>query len=143
MSPKCLAIIVCESVVEDRRTGNKCILNTYHPLTAPKYPATHDRLTIFLSLTNGHGSPPMKLRLVNLDEGGADVLKIEGQLKFASPLQVVDIVFDMRQVSIPRPGKYEIQVWVGDELVGQRLVQAMQAQAPAQTPPRQPETGGP
>ncbi len=59
---ECLAIIICEDVVEDARSHNKCILNTYNTMHSRVYPTSQDRLTVFLSLTNGRGDMPIEVR---------------------------------------------------------------------------------
>ena len=133
--PTCLAIILCEAVVEDVRSHNKCILNTYNTIYSPRFPARHDRLTVFVALTDGHGAMPLELRLVRyLDNREEKVLSIEGTVQFTDPLAVADLTFDLRGVTIPAEGQYAVQVWVNRQLLGVRRLQAQLVQMKEQKP---------
>jgi hypothetical protein len=48
-------MIVCDDVVEDKRTIEKTIFNAFNQIWAKAYPAKHQRLVVFLSLANGRG----------------------------------------------------------------------------------------
>ena len=120
---ECLAIIVCESVVEDARTHNKCILNAYNSIQTLGPTARQDRLTVFLSLTGGHGELPLELRFG--PENSNPVVKLSGKVKFASPLDVVDLVFDMRSVPLPKRGTYLLTARVSDIIVGMRRIMVL------------------
>jgi hypothetical protein len=121
--PQCLAIIICEDVVEDARSHNKCILNTYNTIFSQHYPAKHDRLTIFLSFTNGHGEVPIEVRFGK--EGKKPILNARGKVKFEDPLAVAELILNLRHVPIPEAGTYEVQVVVDeDHILCQRRVRA-------------------
>ena len=62
--PQCLAIIVCEGVIEDLRSRNKTIVNTFNRIFSAAFPVSQDRLTVFVSLTNGHGEQDLEIRFV-------------------------------------------------------------------------------
>jgi hypothetical protein len=127
IGPKCLAVIICESVVEDLRTRNKSILNAYNVISAPKFPTTHDRMTVFVSLTEGRGPADTRFVLLRDSQSGQEqILEVRGKVKFPNPVAVVDLVVDLRNVPVPGPGPYAMQVWVDDELVGERRVVARQ-----------------
>ena len=53
--PEMLALLICEGVIEDSRSKNKTIVSTFNRITSSKFPARHDRLAPFLSMTEGHG----------------------------------------------------------------------------------------
>ena len=126
--PKCLAILVCEGVVEDSRTRNKCILNTYNTINSPQFPARKDRLAVFVSLTDGRGESPLELRLIRFENGMSNgMLSLKGKIEFKDPVTVVDVTFDIRDLIFPAPGEYEIQVWIGDEMIGARKMTAVVA----------------
>ena len=126
---ECLAIIICEDVVEDARSHNKCILNTYNTMHSHAYPASQDRLTVFLSLTNGHGEMPIEVRFCK--EDGEPILKAGGTVKFSDPLAVAELILSLRNVPIPEAGNYVVVVWANnDNLLCQRRVTAAILPAP-------------
>jgi len=124
----CLAIIVCEGVVEDARSHNKCILNLFNVIWSESVPVAHDRLTVFLALTDVHGELP--LRLTFGLHGQEPVFDFKGKVKTGSPRDVADLVLDMRQVPIPAFGEYAVNVEVAGEMVGTRRVLVRQAKMP-------------
>lgn len=125
-TPKCLAIIVCESVVEDMRSHNKCILNTYNTIWAHQFPTKQDRMTVFASLTNGRGAMDIEVRFVKDQEDAPQktLINLRGEVGFPSPLDVVDLTMDLRNVPIPEAGSYAIQIWINQEPVGERRIAA-------------------
>ena len=123
--PECLSFIICEGVVEDARSHNKSIFNCFNEIRARAFPVIHDRLTVFLALTNGHGTVNLRIRLSKDDK--EPYVTLRGELSFPSPLHVVDMVFNMRQVPLPEPGAYRIEAWVDDRMVSQRRLMVLNA----------------
>ena len=127
---ECLAILICESVVEDARSHNKCILNTFNSIQTLGPSARQDRLTVFLSLTSGRGELPLELHFG--PENAEPVVNLTGKVKFATPLDVIDLVFDMRNVPLPKLGTYVLTASIDGMTVGMRKIRVL---AP-------PESGG-
>ena len=122
-TPKCLAVIICEGVVEDVRSHNKCILNTYNVIGVQSFPAQHDRLTIFASLTDGRGELPLEFRFVQDRPGGTTtLLNLNGAVKFGDPLGVIDLTVDLRGLPLKEAGNYAVQLWVNNEMIGERRI---------------------
>jgi len=121
----CLAIIICEGVVEDARSHNKCILNLFNAIWAAGVPVTQDRFTVFVTLTGIHGELPVRLTLGQ--DGEEPVATIDGTVKAESPRGVADLVLNMRSVPLKAFGEYVVNVEVGDEIIGTRRVQVIQA----------------
>lgn len=124
--PKCLAIVICESVVEDARTHNKCILNSYNTIWAFGFPTTQDRMTVFVSLTDGRGKVPLEVRFAK-DGAEKEVFSLKGDVAFKSPLDVVDLTVDMRQVPLPEEGNYAIQIYISGEMIAERRLKVAKA----------------
>jgi len=120
---ECLAIILCESVVEDVRTHNKSIQNAYNTIWSGKFPTRHDRFTVFVSLTGIHGEQQLLVRVARITERepeGDPLFDLEGKVASPDPRDVVDVTLDMRGIVIPVAGNYEIRVHVGGSQVGAR-----------------------
>ena len=116
-APKCLAIVLCESVVEDTRTRNKCLLNTFNRITASSLPLFR-KFTLFASFTDGIGNVPVKIRIKHDDK---DVIQdFNGVMEFKTKLMIVDMVVDMHAV-FAHEGWYSMQLLYAGEIVERRL----------------------
>lgn len=127
ISAECLAIILCESVVEDVRTHNKSIQSAYNTIWSAKFPARHDRFTVFVSLTGIHGKQELKVRVAQITENepeGNALFELGGKVTSPDPRHVTDITLDMRGIVIPCAGDYEIRVYIGGDQVGARRFMA-------------------
>ena len=129
VNPKCLAIIVCESVVEDIQTHNKCIWSTFNQIAAPAFPAQHPKLVVFVTLTNGHGTVPFVLRFAQ-DTASKVLLELKGSIPFRNPLDIADMVFNLLLLPLPAPGPYSVQILTNGAVIGERRIQVVQASVP-------------
>ncbi len=114
--PKPLAMIICDMVMDDRKTGKKILIGTFNNIDAVNFPVMHMQLSIFLSLTNGHGRYQGCLRCVNLSSGKS-IVDLKGPIAFPNPLDVVEINFVLRKMIFPVPGMYAFQLFCDDELI--------------------------
>jgi hypothetical protein len=130
--PECLALLLCEGIIEDSRTKNKTVLNMFNQVNAPRFPVQQDRLCVFVSLTNGHGTGDVDVRVVRADlpPGEGVLIGLRGEVTFPDPLHVVELGLDIRQLVIPSAGRYDIEVLVDGELLKRRRFVA--SEAPAQ-----------
>jgi len=117
--PECLAMVLCDDVVEDKRSNNKTLFNTFNQITALKFPAIHPKLVVFLSLTNGHGEVPFDLQFVR-DKDDRPLCGLKGTVKFGDPLAVADIVLTMRGLPLPDEGHYCFRLLLAGEPVRER-----------------------
>jgi len=125
--PDVLALLICEGVIEDSRSKNKTIVNTFNRISSKAYPAQHDRLATFLSMTGGHGDYDLKIRVVHADAapGEDTLLEAGGQVTFGDPFAVVELTLDLRGLAVPKPGNYAIQVVIDGDVVKQRRFAAV------------------
>ncbi len=122
--PTCLALILCEQVIQDGRTKNLTLVNSFNTIPARiggPTPHQHTRLAVFVSLTGGHGQNRGKLTIEDAKEN--EVFHGEGDIVFPNPLAVVEMTFDIRGLPLPCEGNYHIQFWCGDQMLRQRNFQ--------------------
>ena len=115
--PTCLALILCEQVIQDGRTKNLTLVNTFNTVGAPfvgKRLPRHSRLAVFASLTGGRGKTQGKLTIE--DPNGTEIFHGEGPVVFPDPVSVVEITFDIRALPLPCEGDYVIRFWCDDVL---------------------------
>lgn len=128
-APKCLALVLCEQVIQDRETRNLTLVNIFNTISASpvgKGVPRHDRLAVFVSLTNGRGQSQGKLVIKDADE--REVFHGEGPVVFPDPVTVVEMTFDIRRLPLPCEGEYTIEFWCGAEMVNQRKFRVKRAQ---------------
>lgn len=117
--PELLSILVCDLAYRDTTTGKCYILGTFSRIAAQTFPYTHPRLSVALALTNGHGTAKTELRLVMMATN-QPVLAIKDELRFTSPLQVVEGIIDINNVTFPEAGIYSFDLYIDGELIGQK-----------------------
>lgn len=123
--PKCLALMLCDTVLEDQRTHNKSLISLFNTISALKFPAIHARLSIMVSLCGGRGKVPIKVQLSSLEEN-KEIFSANGEAVFNDPLGVMDLVLDLRSVQFKHPGVYAISVYCGSDLIAERRFNAIQ-----------------
>lgn len=117
-TPKCLAMMLCEQVIQDAQTKNLTLVNTFNRITTKPGKTRYPRLAVFVSLTNGHGQGQGALTITA--PSGEEIFRGEGQIVFPDPLAVVELTFDIRLLPLPEAGEYSIQFWCDGEPINQR-----------------------
>ena len=112
VEPRCVALILCETVIEDRRTRNKSLINMFNGILAHQTPMRHDRMCAFAAFTGGRGTTSIALRLCYDKDYDKDLARLPGKVVFppGNPHAVVDLVFEMRGFVFPEFGNYTLEV---------------------------------
>ena len=63
-----LAMVICDAVWRDPATGKWTLLGCFSAIEARVFPCFRPNLAVFVSLTDGRGKTPLKLRLVDVNE---------------------------------------------------------------------------
>jgi hypothetical protein len=111
--PLGIALIPCDSLIEDRLTGKKSLIGIIGAIRCAQFPCVHPSLTILVSLTSGHGDYPCTLELVS-ESRNETVFVGKGDLKFKNPNQVVDLVFFLRRIRFEYPDVYWLKFLIDD-----------------------------
>ena len=141
MTPQCLCLLLCDQVIEDKRTNKKSLIGTFNDILTMQTPVRYPLMSLFLSLTNCLGEHEVTIELYHdNDTGGERVLQLTGKLEGKNPLDVIDMVFELRGAPLPHLGSYTIEARVKpeNERIAQRRFYVRQApQAPPfpHTPP--------
>jgi hypothetical protein len=117
-TPKCVALIVCNDVIEDKRTNNKTLVGIFNAIGSSGVPCTHDRMVVFASLSDGVGVWGIELRL--FAPSGDELLRVGGEITFPDPHTVEDLVFELRGVQLPDAGTYFAVLFADGGPVGER-----------------------
>jgi hypothetical protein len=121
--PVCVAVILCNDVIEDKRTSNKSLIGIFNAIAAPQLPVTHPRMNVMASITNASGELPVTL--VIRAPSGRDVMRVEGSVPMQDPLAVMDVVFELNGVPIEELGTYMVDILSGAHYLGGRRFQVI------------------
>jgi len=115
----CVAIVICNEIIEDKRTSNKTLVSLFNSIGVPALPATHPRLFLMASLTNLREDLPVSFSIK--EPSGREILRVNGTVgSGGDPLAVVDLVVEVLGLPIGEVGVHFVDVLTGDALLGSR-----------------------
>jgi hypothetical protein len=135
-SPVGLAIVVCDQIIEDKTTNKKSLVGIFNNIASQTFPCRHPQLSVFVSLTEGHGSYQARARISN-DETGKVITEVTGQIQFPDVNLVAELAFNFMGLEFPTPGLYSIEFYCDDSLVLERRFHVVQVKPPPKGPPPQ------
>jgi hypothetical protein len=117
-APICVAIILCNDVIEDKRTNNKTLVGLFNVINTSQLPAVHPRMFVMASLTNLRGRQKITFSLKN--PNNEEFARIEGEAASDDPLAVLDIVVELMGLPINFEGTHYIDILADSDLLGSR-----------------------
>ncbi len=133
-APIGLAIVICDQIIEDKLTNKKSLIGIFNQIGAQTFPCRHPQFCVFVSLTDGRGQYPARLRIVH-DESEKVVAEVNGQIQFPDAHTVVELNFGLVGLTFPEPGAYAIEFYCDDALVLERRFQVVHVKPPQGPPP--------
>ena len=116
-------MVICDMVVRDEQTKNVSLIGLFNAVTGPRLPLRHDRMHIFVSLTNGHGDYDCLLQCKSPDE--KVIFSATGKISLQDPLAVADLNVELRGLVFEAPGNYIFEFYCGGELLAMRRFSVM------------------
>src|SRR5207249_12120895 len=107
----------------------------FNSLASPTFPCRHPQLSVFVSITEGHGQYEARLRVAN-DEAGTTITEVKGQIQLPDINLVAELAFNFLGLEFPKPGLYSIEFYCDDALVLERRFHVVQVKQ--QSPPKGP-----
>jgi hypothetical protein len=123
-------MILADVVHQDGVTGKFSILGTYSAIGVLSFPWTHPYVAVYLSLTDGRGETPMRMRLIDAEEERPPVFESETVLNFTDPTEVIELRFIHPAVVFPEPGEYRLQLFGAGEFLRECRVLVLPMQQP-------------
>jgi hypothetical protein len=125
-----LALISCDTVIEDRRSGKKSLIGLFGQLNVRKLPYIHPSMSLFVSMTGGTGEHACEVLCSSAGQKNP-VFSVKGKIKFDHPQQVIDMVFQLQSIRFPQADTYWIKVIVDEVPLMMRPLVVVQHQKPA------------
>jgi len=129
-----LALILCDTVIEDRHTMKKSLIGLFSQIRAASFPYTHPLIHLVVSLTGGKGDYPCEV-LCQHDDLKTKVFSIKNNLRFRSHDEVAELVYNLKSLTFPRPGRYWFKVLLDDMPIMMRPVLVVSRQEAKPPPP--------
>ncbi len=86
--PTCLALVLCESVVRERKSGRATIRGVLGHVVVPSLPATTHAFSVWLQVTDGNGYVEMELVLERVPADSPEIeviLQVRFSLQYDNP----------------------------------------------------------
>jgi hypothetical protein len=114
--PQVLAWITCDGVHVDPGSGKHTLLGIFSNIRARQFPVVHPHMMWFLTLSDvPSGEHRMRISM------GLDPTKvvplIERTFVSESPLQRINLINEIRNLSFATPGDYSIIIEINDEVL--------------------------
>ena len=134
-APVAIALVICDSLYQDIPGGKPALIGLFSNITAQKFPAAHPRICVYVSVTEVMPNTQFRLDIVH-SETDDPVATLKGPAPpNATPLQVFEMHFDLRNLVFPSAGTYYVRFWGNDNLILQRpleLIEGKQKQKEVQ-----------
>ena len=118
-------MIICDEVIEDKRTCKKSLIGLFDKILAVKLPASHKSLHVFFSLVGGLGKYKTILQYTYLKEMKV-IGQIHGEVQFSDPRAILECDFELVDVLFPYEGSYNFQILVEGEPIIERIFEVLQ-----------------
>jgi hypothetical protein len=127
--PICTALVICNEVIEDKRSGNKTLVGLFNSIMTGQVPATHPRMFVFASLTSGTGEWTFALRITSPNE--REVMRMQDTVRFTDPLANHDLVIELRNLPVEEAGVYFVDLLLNETpLANRRFTVTLQTPPP-------------
>jgi hypothetical protein len=112
--PQLLAWLTCDGVHIDPATGKHTILGVFSNIPAHRFPATHPFMVWFMTLTDCSAGPHKVRILLGLEPTRMQPL-LERTFESPGPLQRINLINELCNLTFPEAGDYSILIEVDDE----------------------------
>ncbi len=134
LNPDCLSILLCDMVIEDKRTNKKSLIGTFNDILAASIPTSHPCMYLIVSLTNCRHEHDLQIEISRFtpESGTESLLRLGGKVHAKNPLQVIDLVFELHGLPLKGYGCHTIDLTVlpSGERIGQRSFYVRQMPSP-------------
>ena len=115
---KCVALLICSDLIEDKRTNNKSLINVFNAITTKQLPAVQGKTVLVISVTNAMDHCELQVDLKAPE--GTSVLSVNVNFQSQSPMSIHDLVLEFLSVPLNFAGSYSFEVREANHIIGSR-----------------------
>jgi len=127
--PTVVAMLVCDQIINEEGTNKKSLIGVFDNFFSLTFPGVLPRLAVYVKMADAGGDYFFKLRIVKLKDE-ALIAEVGIQARFHDITQYGELALNLPPMPIPEPGKYEIQLYSGDEYLHRITINAVLGQMP-------------
>lgn len=120
--PYPLAMVVCDNIHRDPGTGKSFLLGCFSVICASEFPAIHPCLALYVSVTNGRGTVPFRVQLVDVNEERDPIWVEENEFELPDPRVVLEMCFCLNNLTFTEPGEYRFQLFACKKFLMERRI---------------------
>lgn len=117
-SPIALAILLCDQVIRDLERKKASIIGVFSAIYTKGVPCYHQTFAIYLRLTNGRGHQKIELKMKHQESGDTAGTAVN-EIEMDNPDQIVEVVFEFRDLTFEDFGRYIIEFSANGEYVSE------------------------
>jgi hypothetical protein len=125
--PDLAAMLVCDQVIRDQLTGKASVIGIFDRIFAAAFPATHARLTVYVSVRDAEGDYRLRLDMVRIRDG-MTVGRADAPITVGDRFSPAELVFELMGLRFDESGPYEFRLWANDRYVGLKSFSVLQLQ---------------
>lgn len=112
--PQVLAWLTCDGVHVDPATGKHTLLGIFAAIRGRQFPIVHPYMIWFLTISDVPAGPHKVKISMGTDPSDMKPL-IERPFESQSPLQRINLINEIRNLSFPKPADYSLVIEIDDE----------------------------
>ena len=120
--PEVIALVLADQVYRDEDSGKLFVLGVRSRIGAASFPLSHGHLVVYVALVNGRGAAAIGIRLIDADEEDEPLAEQEVIIEFPSPLDEVQVIFDLHNLTFPTHGDYRLQLLCDGHFLRERIL---------------------
>ena len=124
-NPKVTSLVACLGFEHDEVTGQCNLKGVFGAFVVDSFPVHFPQLHLYTALTNGRGTVQLDFRIVDAQDSPI-FARNKKEIVFDDPLAYAFVELECTDVIFPRPGRYNAQVWCGDDLLMSLNLTALQ-----------------
>jgi len=138
--PKCKAILLCDQVIVDARTGHYTAVGIFDEFPTVAYPGKTRSFVIYLQLTSGIGSYAITLEILDLTDGTRIASARGPSIHFGDRSAKAHMIIEVPPLRLAHSGVYDFVVLANDQEIDR---QQFSAPSPEETEDEQGEAEDP
>ena len=122
IKPVLIAALVCDVAVKDPTTGKFSLIGIFDKIHVKQFPANRP-VSLYAKLTEAEGNYQFQAKYV-YSNTGAVLAEAKGEFNAKEKLGTVELSIQYPPLPIPGEGRYDFQIWVNGQFLGQTFIDA-------------------